>query len=108
MFPTTFSPSLGVPPALLQGQPNAILSMVPMLLILGIFWFIVVWPQMKRQRQLRSAIGALKRGDKVVTSGGIHGEVAEVDTTIVLLKIADGVKIKVAKSGIAGIEETKS
>lgn len=86
-----------------DGQ-SALLSFVPMLVIMGIFYVLLFLPMRKRQRALAQMIEALKRGDRVITNGGIYGEVAGVDAATVILKIADNVKIKVAKSAIAGLE----
>jgi preprotein translocase subunit YajC len=96
--------------ALLQNaQPSAFLSLtMPMIVVMAIFYFIVLRPESKRRRELQASIAALKKGDKVITQGGIHGEVAGVEPTAVILKVADGVKIKVTKAGIAGMAEAPS
>ena len=81
------------------------MSFVPMLLILAVFYFLLVAPMRKRQKELQRMIEALQRGDRVVTNGGLHGEVAGIEGTIVHLKVADQVKVKVSKSAIAQIED---
>ncbi len=58
----------------------------------------------KRQKALQQVVEALKKGDRVITNGGIYGEIQGIDAQTVILKIADNVKIKVAKSAIAGLE----
>jgi preprotein translocase subunit YajC len=58
----------------------------------------------KRQKALQQTIESLKKGDRVITTGGIYGEVSAIDTTTVVLKIADNVRIKIAKSAVAGLE----
>lgn len=83
---------------------STLLSFVPMLVIMGIFYIVLFLPMRKRQKALAQMIDNLKRGDRVITNGGIYGEVAGVDAGTVILKIADNVKIKVAKSAIAGLE----
>jgi preprotein translocase subunit YajC len=75
-----------------------------MLVIFAIFYFLLIYPVRKRQKALQKVVESLKRGDKVVTNGGIYGEVAAVEGAVVHLKIADNTKIKVAKSAIAGLE----
>ncbi len=88
-----------------QGEPGKFwLSLLPMLGIFAIFYFLLIWPVRKRQKALQKVIEALKRGDRVVTNGGIYGEVAAVEGGTVILKVADNLKIKVAKSAIAGLE----
>lgn len=89
-------------------QPPGWLSLVPMLLILVVFYFLMVAPMRKKQRELQAMIDKLQKGDRVVTSGGLHGEIAAVEGTVVLLKIADQVKVRVAKSAIAQIEDRGS
>jgi preprotein translocase subunit YajC len=71
------------------------------LVIFAIFYFIVFRPMRKRQRDMEQMIAALKNGDRVVTNGGIYGTVVGVSDDIVQLRIADHVKIQVAKSAIA-------
>jgi preprotein translocase subunit YajC len=71
------------------------------LVIFGIFYFIVFRPMRKRQREMEQMIAALKNGDRVVTNGGIYGTVVGVSDDVVQLRIADHVKIQVAKSAIA-------
>ena len=92
-----------------QQQPGAgsfITSLLPFVLIFGIFYLLVIRPQQKRQRQAQQEreelLGALKPGDKVVTSGGIYGTIVAVRDDTVTLRIADKVSIEVMRSAIAG------
>ena len=71
------------------------------LIIFGIFYFIVFRPMRKRQRETEQMLGALKNGDRVVTNGGVYGTVVGVSDDVVQLRIADHVKIQVAKSAVA-------
>lgn len=87
-------------------SPNLFVQLMPMLLIFVVFWFLLIAPARKRQKQHQAMLEALKRGDAVVTSGGIHGEVAAIEGSTVFLKIADNVKIRVSRSAIAGLEAT--
>lgn len=79
-------------------------SLLPMVAIFAIFYFLLIWPVRKRQKALAKLVDELKRGDKVVTNGGIFGEVAAVEGSIIHLKVADNLKIRVAKSAISGLE----
>src|SRR5215467_2101772 len=72
--------------------------------ILAIFYVLVWVPARKKQKDFQALMQGLKRGDRVVTTGGLYGEVVAVDTTTVILKIADTVKVKVAKSAISTLE----
>ena len=84
--------------------PSIWMSLLPMLLIFAIFYFLLIWPVRKRQKALQQLVENLTRGDKVVTNGGLYGEVAAVDDSVVVLKIGDNVKVRVAKSAISGLE----
>ena len=94
-------------PSLLQAAPagiaaNPLVQMVPYILMFVIFYFVLLAPMRKQQKKQKELLSALKKGDRVVTSGGIHGTIAQVEDQIVWLKIADTVKIKVNRSAIAG------
>lgn len=89
---------------ILQGQPdNPLLGMlIPMVLIAVIFYFLLFRPMRKRQKQVDQMINSLQNGDKVITSGGIYGTIAGLKDKTVMLKLADNVKIEIAKTAIAG------
>ena len=70
-------------------------------IIFGIFYFIVFRPMRKKQREMEQMLTSLKNGDRVVTNGGVYGTVVGVSDDVVQLRIADHVKIQVAKSAIA-------
>jgi preprotein translocase subunit YajC len=76
--------------------------MIPLLAVLAVFYFIVIMPAKKQQKKKEEMISALKKGDKVVTTGGIHGTVAAMEDHTALIKIAENVKIRVSRSAIAG------
>jgi preprotein translocase subunit YajC len=85
------------------GAGGGPLSMMMMFaLIFGVFYFLVIMPAKKQQKKKDAMISALKKGDKVVTSGGIYGTVAAVEDQTLLLKIAENTKIRIAKSAIGG------
>jgi len=77
--------------------------MMPLLLVLAVFYFIVILPAKKQQKKKEAMISALKKGDRVVTSGGIHGSVAHVEDDTVMVKVSENVKIRVSKSAVAGM-----
>jgi preprotein translocase subunit YajC len=84
-----------------QGQEqNPFMSFLPLLLIVVVFYFFMIRPQMKRQKEVRKFRESLAKGDKVITTGGIYGRIIEVKETSVILEIATGVQIKVDKNGI--------
>ena len=71
-----------------------------------IFYFLLIRPQQKRQKAHQQLMANLKSGDRVVTSSGIHGLIANVKETTFLLKVADNVKIEIDKSAVAGVEKS--
>ncbi len=90
------------------GQQSMLLQLVPFLLILAVFYFLLIAPARKKQKRHAEMLGNLKAGDRVVTSGGIYGTVVGVDEEKVQLRIADQVKIEVAKHAIAGLQQQES
>src|SRR5213078_1865969 len=76
---------------------------VPFIFIFIIMYFVMIRPQKKRQEQQRKLVTSLKSGDRVVTSAGIHGLIANVKENTVLLKVADNVKIEIDKSAITNV-----
>lgn len=79
-------------------------NLLLMAVLFAIFWFVLIRPMRQRQKQHEEMVGKLERGDKVVTNGGLYGEIAALDGETIHLKIADGVRVKVAKSAIAGLQ----
>jgi preprotein translocase subunit YajC len=96
-------PSLLVP--LQAGMGPQLVSFVPLILIFVIFYFLVIAPARKRQKKLQQTVDSLKRGDRVITTGGIYGEVVSTEGGVIFLKVADNVRLKLAKSAIAGLEQ---
>ena len=76
---------------------------VPLIFIFIIMYFVMIRPQKKRQEQQQKLIGNLKTGDRVVTNAGIHGLIANVKDSTVIVKVADNVKIEMEKSAIASV-----
>jgi preprotein translocase subunit YajC len=87
-------------------QPDILQTLLPFLFMGVIFYFLLIRPQQKRQKQHQQLMSNLKTGDRVVTSSGIHGLIANVKDTTFLLKVADNVKIEIDKSAVAGVEKT--
>lgn len=83
---------------------NQLLQLAPVLLIFVLFYVLMIVPMRKRQKALQQMVGNLKKGDRVITNGGLYGEVAAVTGATVVLKIADNVKVRIAKSAITGLE----
>ena len=92
---------------LLMAQPQGgnptdslISTLIMFALIIGIFYFMILRPQQKRQKERQKMLEAVKKGDKVVTAGGLHGTVAGLDEKTVLLQVADNVKMKFDRSAV--------
>ena len=94
--------AMGPPPGGAQGQGNPLLGLMPLVIIVLIFYFLMLRPQQKRAKQHKAFLDALKRGDEVMTSGGIIGRVAGLTDDVVTLEVDDKVRIKVIRSQIAG------
>ncbi|MCE1273031.1 MAG: preprotein translocase subunit YajC [Chlorobiaceae bacterium] len=109
MHDLTLALMLFAPPT--GGQtPNPIVQIVPLVLIFIVFYFFMIRPQQKKQKDREKLLDDIKRGDRVVTIGGIHGTVAGIETEkkTVLVQVADNVKIKFERSAIANIEKQET
>lgn len=84
------------------GQSSAIVSMIPFLLILVIFYFVLIRPQQKQVQKHRQFLDSLKKGDEVITESGMFGTVIGVTDDSVVLRIADNVKVKFLKAKVSG------
>jgi preprotein translocase subunit YajC len=96
------SPAPDAPP-----QPSFLVSMMPLIFVFVIFYFLLIRPQQKRQKAHQQLVASVKTGDKVVTSSGIHGIVANVKEKTILLKVADNVKIEFDRSSVAAVEKSE-
>jgi len=90
---------------LFQSGLGALSGFIPMLLIIGVFYVLLIRPQQKRQRQLQETIAGLKIGDRVVTTGGIIGTITTVKDTSFLIRSADKSILEIARSAVAGVDE---
>jgi preprotein translocase subunit YajC len=87
-----------------QGGPGGLIgSLVPLVLIFVIFYFLLIRPQQKKAKEHKSMIDNLKKGDKIITSGGIYGIIEGVGANTVTVKIGENVKIKLGKAYVAAL-----
>ena len=86
------------------GQPSSTGLLLPMVLIMVIFYFLMIMPAQRRQKKVAEMLKNLKTGDKVITNGGIHGTIVGLEDEAVQLRIAEQVKVKVSRSAIAGFQ----
>ncbi|MBV8156076.1 MAG: preprotein translocase subunit YajC [Dyella sp.] len=96
-FPTSFVIAQAAPAA---AAPNPIMTFLPLILRFVVFYFLMIRPQMKRQKEHRNMVAALSKGDEVVTNGGIAGKVDEVGESFITVEIAPNVKIKLQKGAV--------
>jgi len=85
------------------GGPSQFPLLFVILATFAIFYFILIRPQQRKQKQLKNMIGALKKGDRVMTSGGIFGNVVGIKENIVVLKIDENTKIEIVKSAVSSV-----
>jgi preprotein translocase subunit YajC len=90
-------------PAQDGGGPGLMANVILFGSIILIFYFMIIRPQSKRQKEREKMLNAIQRGDKVITSGGIHGTISGLDDKTALVQIADNVKIKVDRSSITAV-----
>ncbi|MEK7683725.1 MAG: preprotein translocase subunit YajC, partial [Nitrospirota bacterium] len=86
-----------------EGGGSTIMSFLPLILIFVVFYFLLIRPQQKKAKEHKQTLEGLKKGDKVITSGGVYAVIEAVGTTTVTLKIAENVKVKFGKAYIAAV-----
>ena len=86
------------------GPMQTIMQFLPFAAIILIFWLLIIRPQSKKQKETQKMLSALKKGDRVVTIGGVHGTIQTVRESTVILKVDDGVKIEFSRNAISTIE----
>jgi preprotein translocase subunit YajC len=101
-FVHPFVVALGTPPP--GGAPSPWLQLIPFILILGIFYFVMILPMRKRQQKVQQFQSSLKVGDKVITSGGIFGAITRVSDQSIQLQIANNVRVEVSRPAIVGYQ----
>ncbi len=86
-----------------QPAPNPIISFVPMIVVIGILYFLIIRPQQQQAKDHRRLVENLKNGDRIITQGGIHGTVTGIKGGIVQVKIADNVRVDVNRTAVAQV-----
>lgn len=101
--------AMGAPPAGGADQPSLLVQMIPFLLMFAVIYFLILRPQHKKQKQQQTMIDALKKGDKVVTSGGIHGTIVGVKEkeAILVVQVAKDVRMDVSRASVSRVVEAK-
>lgn len=84
-------------------QANPIAMFLPLILIFVVFYFFIIRPQKKKEDDRKTMIAAVKKGDKIVTIGGVHGTVTQVDETSVLAQVDSNTKLRIEKNALASV-----
>jgi len=84
-------------------QPSALTSLLPLVLIFVVFYFLLIRPQTKRAKEHKAMVAALSAGDEVVTSGGMLGRITEVGDQFLTVEVAEGVRVKVQRHTVASV-----
>ena len=90
------------------GQPDPFMSFLPLILIFVVFYFLLIRPQQKRAKEHRTMVDSLKKGDWVVTTGGLLGKITDLGENFVKLQVTDGVEIKVQRPAVAALMPKES
>lgn len=90
---------------LFQSGFGGLAGFLPIVLIFAVFYFLLIRPQQKRQRQLQETISQLKAGDKIITTGGVIGTITTVRDTSFLIRTAEKSILEIARSAVAGVDE---
>ena len=88
-----------------QGAPNPLVSFMPIILIFAIFYFLLIRPQQKKQKEHQKMISELKKNDEIVTTGGIHGTIVNVKENTFTVRVDDNVRLEISKSAVSGLKK---
>jgi len=91
-----------------QGAGGGFTAFIPLILMFVIFYFLLIRPQQKKSKDHREMIGNLKKGDRIITSGGIHGRITGADESTLTVEIAEKVRIKLNRGNVAAMVQTAS
>lgn len=91
-----------------EGGAGGFTGFIPLILMFVIFYFLLIRPQQKRSKEHRQMVSSLKKGDRIVTSGGIHGRITGIDDNTLTVEIADKVRVKVARANVSAMVQPAS
>lgn len=103
LFEPTLAYAMGASGAETQGNP--ITAFVPLIVMFAIFYFLLIRPQQKKAKQHREVLANLKKGDHIITSGGLYGRIHSIAEDVLTLEISDDVKVKTNRNYIAGMAD---
>jgi preprotein translocase subunit YajC len=87
-----------------QGAPSPLVQLMPVLLVMAIFFFLVILPMRRRQAKVQAFLAGLKAGDKVITSGGLFGTITKLDEQTLQLQIANNVRVDISRNAVVGYQ----
>ena len=91
-----------------EGASGGFSAFVPLILMFVIFYFLLIRPQQKKQKEHRELLNNLRKGDRIITGGGIHGRITAADQTTLTVEIADKVRVKVNRANVSGLVQPAS
>ena len=97
-----------MPPAGAEGAASPLTGLLPFILIIPLFYFLLIRPQKKQQQTVKNMQNSLKKNDPVVTAGGLHGLIVNVKDDTVIIKVSDNVKVEVNKTSISYVNSDKT
>jgi len=86
------------------GAPSAWVQLMPFVLVLGIFYFVILMPMRRRQQKVQAFLAALKVGDRIVTSGGLFGTITRLGDQSIQLQVANNVRVEVSRNAVVGYQ----
>ncbi len=89
-----------------QGEANPIAQLLPFILMFVVLYFLILRPQIKKQKSQQKMIDDLTKGDKIVTSGGIHGVITTMKDDVITVKIADNVRVNMSRSAVSRVRDS--
>lgn len=87
-----------------QPAPSPLLSFMPLILIFGIFYFLLIRPQQKKQKDHQKMINELKKNDEIITTGGVHGTIVNVKENTFMIRVDENVRLEISKSAVTGLK----
>jgi preprotein translocase subunit YajC len=94
---------MGAPGGTEGGAAGGIMSFVPFILIIAIFYFLIIRPQNKKQKETQKMLNSLRKGDKIITAGGIHGTITKVKESSVIVRVDDNVNMEFSRGSISTV-----
>ena len=90
------------------GSPNAIASLLPFVLMFVVLYLLILRPQMKKQKAQQRMIDELAKGDQIVTSGGLHGVIQNIKEDVIVVKVAENVKVEISRAAVSRVKNKES